>query len=257
VIIDTHAHISDIKFDTDRKDVIQRALDSGIVKIFEIACQTKYWDKALELIELSNIFAAFGIHPNDTSKASTKDYKRLELLIQNKKCVAVGEIGLDYHYKYSLQNINIQKESFIKQLKIACKYNKPVIIHCRDAYDIMLNFLKKYKCIPKGVIHCFSGTLEQAQAFTKMGFLLGIDGPLTYKNSSDLKQVVSKTSINELLVETDCPYLTPQKYRGQRNEPSYIIETLKEIALIKGISFDEAANITVLNTLKLFNIKLL
>lgn len=254
MIIDTHAHISDSKFDVDRESVLQRALSSGVEKILEISCETNDWDKDLEFSKRNNIFVSFGIHPTYTLKAVEEDYNKLKILIQNKKCIAVGEIGLDYHYDSSSQSVNIQKKSFVKQLDIAAIYNKPIIIHCRDAYDDMINFFQEYKSISKGVIHCFSGTPDQAKVFVEAGFLLGIDGPLTYKKSDNLKQVVFRTDINKLLVETDCPYLAPQKYRGQRNEPSYIIETLKEIAAIKNISFDEVAQITAQNAVKLFNI---
>ncbi|MDR1260057.1 MAG: TatD family hydrolase [Endomicrobium sp.] len=254
MIIDTHVHMSDSKFNFDREIVIQKAFELGVEIIFEIACQTDYWDKALRLSKLDNIFISFGIHPNYTSKVLAKDYDKLESLAQNKKCIAIGEIGLDYHYDCSVQSINIQKKSFVKQLNIARKYNKPVIIHCRDAYDDMINFLEEYKCIPKGVIHCFSGTLKQAQMLIRSGFLLGIDGPLTYKNSLNLKQIILRTDISKLLVETDCPYIAPQKYRGKRNEPSYIIEVLKEIASIKNLSFNEVVDVTTQNAIKLFKI---
>jgi TatD DNase family protein len=254
MIIDTHAHISDLKFDSDRQAVIQRALNAGVEKIFEISCEMCYWDKALELSKRDGIFVVFGIHPAVSKKALPKDYKKLENIIQNEKCVAVGEMGLDYHYDFSYDNIKIQKESFIKQLDIADKFNKPVVIHCRDAYEDMIKLLAEYSRIPKGVIHCFSGDIIQAKTFIEAGFLLGIDGPLTYKKSENLKQVVSEIDINKLLVETDSPYLAPQKYRGQRNEPSYISEVLQEIANIKNISFEEASRITTLNALKLFRV---
>ncbi|MDR1720843.1 MAG: TatD family hydrolase [Endomicrobium sp.] len=254
MIIDTHAHITDVKFDADREVVVQRAFDVGVKKIFEIACETCYWDKALELSKSDDIFVSFGIHPNNASKTSRENFNRLETLLQDKKCIAVGEIGLDYHYDSSLQNINSQKELFIKQFEIAVKYGKPVIIHCRDAYDDMIGIFKEYKFASKGVIHCFSGSLKQAEIFIEMGFLLGIGGTLTYKKSDNLKQVVFKTPISTLLSETDCPYLAPQKYRGQRNEPSYIIETLREIAGIKKISFSETTQIMAQNALKLFGL---
>jgi TatD DNase family protein len=254
MIIDTHAHISDSEFDDDREIVIQKAFDCGIEKIFEIACEMRCWDRALELSKRDNIFLSFGIHPIETIKATQEDYYKLQVLIQDKKCIAVGEIGLDYHYDSSAQNINIQKESFLKQIDIAVKYSKTVIIHCRDAYDEMIDFFKKYKNIPKGVIHCFSGTPKQAKMFIEMEFLLGIDGPVTYKESSNLKQVIFETDLNNLLVETDCPYLAPQKYRGQRNEPSYIVEILKEVAAIKNILIDEVVQITTRNAMKLFGI---
>ncbi|BAV58904.1 hydrolase TatD [Endomicrobiia bacterium] len=254
MIIDTHAHMSDSRFDNDREIVIQKAFDCGIEKIFEIACEMRYWDRALELSKRDNIFLSVGVHPIETTKATREDYYKLQVLIQDKKCIAIGEIGLDYHYDSSLQNTNTQKESFFKQIDIAVKYNKAVIIHCRDAYDEMIDFFKKYKNVPKGVIHCFSGTPKQAKMFIEMGFLLGINGPVTYKKSDNLKQVVFETDLNKLLVETDCPYLAPQKYRGQRNEPSYIAETLKEIAAIKNILINEVVQITTQNALKLFGI---
>ncbi|BAG13834.1 TatD family hydrolase [Candidatus Endomicrobiellum trichonymphae] len=254
MIIDTHAHMSDSRFDNDREIVIQKAFDCGIEKIFEIACEMRYWDRALELSKRDNIFLSVGVHPIETTKATREDYYKLQVLIQDKKCIAIGEIGLDYHYDSSLQNTNTQKESFFKQIDIAVKYNKAVIIHCRDAYDEMIDFFKKYKNVPKGVIHCFSGTPKQAKMFIEMGFLLGINGPVTYKKSDNLKQVVFETDLNKLLVETDCPYLAPQKYRGQRNEPSYIAETLKEIATIKNILINEVVQITTQNALKLFGI---
>jgi TatD DNase family protein len=254
MIIDTHAHISDSRFDDDREVVIKKAFDCGIEKIFEIACEMRYWDRALELSKQDNIFLSFGIHPIETIKAAREDYSKLQTLIQDEKCIAVGEIGLDYHYESSPQNINIQKKSFLKQINIAVKHSKTVIIHCRDAYDEVIDFLKKYKNVVKGVIHCFSGTPKQAKMFIEMGFLLGIDGPVTYKKSDNLKQVVFETDLDKLLVETDCPYLAPQKYRGQRNEPSYIVETLKEISAIKNILIDEVVQITTQNALKLFGI---
>jgi TatD DNase family protein len=254
MIIDTHAHISDLKFDSDREIVIQKAFDCGIKKLFEIACEMCCWDRALELSKQDNIFLSFGIHPIETFKATREDYCKLQSLVQDEKCIAVGEIGLDYHHAPSLQNTNIQKESFLKQIDIAVKHNKVVIIHCRDAYDEMIDFFKKYKNIPKGVIHCFSGTPKQAKMFIEMGFLLGIDGPVTYKKSDNLKQVVFETDLNRLLVETDCPYLAPQRYRGQRNEPSYIVETLKEITAIKNILIDDTVQVTTQNALKLFSI---
>jgi TatD DNase family protein len=254
MIIDTHAHLSDEKFDKDRNVVIERAFNAGVEKIVEISCETQYWDKALELSKHDNIFVAFGIHPNDVGKVSAEDYKKLELLIQEKKCVAVGEIGLDYHYDSSEQTAALQKEFFANQLKLAAKVNKPVVIHSREANEDVVSILKSFKIIPKGVIHCFSGTPQQAKEFVDLGFLLGIDGPVTYKKYETLKQTVLETEVNNLLVETDCPYLSPQKYRGKRNEPSYVVETLKEIAAIKNILFEEASKITTQNAAKLFNL---
>jgi TatD DNase family protein len=254
MVIDTHAHLSDKKFDIDRNIVIKKAFKAGVEKIIEISCEPQYWDKALELSKQDNIFVAFGIHPTDVAKVSEKDYKKLESLIQEKKCVAVGEIGLDYHYDSCAKNVALQKESFARQLNFALKYSKPVTIHSRDANEDTLSFLKSYRNVQKGVIHCFSGTPAQAKEFVSLSFMLGIDGPITYKKSDNLKHTVLETDLSSLLVETDCPYLAPQKYRGQRNEPSYVVETLKEIAAIKNIPFEEAAKITTQNAIKIFNL---
>ncbi|MDR1245185.1 MAG: TatD family hydrolase [Endomicrobium sp.] len=254
MIIDTHAHLSDEKFDKDRNVVIERAFNTGVKKIIEISCEPQYWDKALELSKHNNIFVAFGIHPNDVEKVSAEDYKKLEFLIQEKKCVAAGEIGLDYHYDSSEQTAVLQKELFATQLNLATKFNKPVIIHSREANEDVVSILKSLKIIPKGVIHCFSGTPQEAKEFVDLGFLIGIDGPVTYKKSEALKETVLEIELNNLLVETDCPYLSPQKYRGERNEPSYVVETLKEIAAIKNILFEEASKITTQNAVKLFNL---
>ncbi len=253
MIIDTHAHLTDPKFDTDREEALKRAFDSGISKIVEISCETALWDKALEFSKKDNIYATFGIHPHEAQKATQEDFQKLETLIQNEKTVALGEIGLDYHYDFSPRKI--QREVFIKQFETAMKYNKPVVIHCRSAYEELIVLLKHYATLPKGVIHCYSGSVEEAEIFTGMGFLLGIDGPVTYPKSDKLRQIVAETDISKLLIETDCPYLAPQKYRGERNEPAYIIETLKEIAKVKNISYDEAERMTTQNALDLFSIK--
>ena len=251
MIIDTHAHLTDPKFDADREEVLKRARGAGVGKIIEIACETSLWDKALAFAAQSGIYLSFGIHPHEASKAGERDFKKLETLLQNEKTVAVGETGLDYHYDFSPRKI--QREVFLKQLDLAARFNKPVIIHCRSAYEELITMLKNRKPLPKGVIHCYSGTPQEAKILSDMGFLLGIDGPVTFPKSGKLRQVVSETDISNLLIETDCPYLAPQKYRGKRNEPAYVVEVLNEIAKIKNIPYEEAKKITTENAEKLFN----
>ena len=253
MIIDSHAHVSDAKFDSDREDVLKRAFDAGVSTIFEIACEVPVWDKALELSKRDNIYVSFGIHPHEAAGAKAADLEKLEKLLGEKKAIAVGEIGLDYYYDLSPRQS--QREVLLKQLDIAVKHNKPVIIHCRSAYEEILTIFKNYKPLPKGVIHCYSGTPEQAAEFVEMGFLLGICGPVTFPKSDKLRQVVAETQISKLLSETDCPYLAPQAYRGKRNEPAYVVETVKEIAAVKRISFDEAATAMANNALQLMGLK--
>lgn len=250
MLIDSHAHISDEKFDSDRQDVINRALNNDVKYIIEVGCDPDQWDKVLEISKNQNIFSMFAIHPHDAIKFNEQTKSKLEILLQNKKCVAVGEIGLDYHYDLSPRDI--QKKVFIEQMKLALKLAKPVSIHCRSAYNDLLKILKEFKKLPKGVIHCFSGNIDEAKQVLDMGFLLGIDGPCTYPKSDKLKDVIANTDIDKMLIETDCPYLSPQAYRGQRNEPSYVIEIAKKISEIKDISFEEVCRITSDNALNLF-----
>ena len=250
MLIDSHAHLMDKKFDADRKAVIQRAFEAGVNIIFEMACETGDWDAVLEFSKEDFIYAAFGVHPLEVENYKDEDLIRLETFLKTPKCIAVGETGLDYHYDGGARK-EAQKKLFIKQLDMAVKFNKPVIIHCRKAYEDMAEILKNYAGL-KGVMHCFSGTCEHAEIFTQMGFLLGIDAPLTYPKSDELREVVLQTDISKLLIETDCPYLPPQTHRGQRNEPSYVTETLKAVAAIKRLPYEEAAQITTQNAKKLF-----
>ncbi|MDR3112671.1 MAG: TatD family hydrolase [Elusimicrobiota bacterium] len=252
MIIDTHAHICDTKFDKDRNEVIERSLSHGIFKIVEISCEPHYWEKALKLSERNEIWTAFGIHPNNAKSINWQDCKKLEVFINNAKCVAVGECGLDYHYDNSNENKIIQKQLFAKQLELSFQYKKPLIIHCRDAHEDMINILKNTRTGYKGVVHCFSGTLHEAEEYIKLGFYLGIDGPITYKNADALKQTIKEVNIENMLIETDCPYLSPQEHRGERNEPSYLLETLRELSTLKNIPFETAAQLTSKNAIDLF-----
>lgn len=253
MITDTHAHLTDAKFDDDRDEVIKRAFDAGINKIIEISCEPGLWDKGREFVKKDNIFISYGIHPHEAQKASEKDFEKLEELLRDKKTVAIGEIGLDYYYDLSPRKT--QREVLLRQLDIAAGLDKTLIIHCRSAYAELLTILENFKNLPKGVIHCFSGTPQEAEAYVEMGFMLGIDGPVTFPKSDKLRQIVAETDITKLLAETDCPYLAPQKYRGRRNEPAYITETVAKIAEIKNISFEEAAKITSDNAQRLFNLQ--
>ena len=251
MLIDSHAHISDEKFNPDRQETVKRAFENGVKYIIEVGCDPDEWDKVSDFSKNPGIFSMFGIHPHDAVKFNDNTKSKLETLLSGKNCVAVGEIGLDYHYDLSPRNV--QKKVFIEQMKLALRINKPVCIHCRSAYDDLFKIFDELKELPKGVIHCFSGSLDEAKKVLDLGFLIGIDGPCTYPKSDKLKEVILNTDISKLLVETDCPYLAPQAYRGQRNEPSYVVEIAKKISEIKNMPFDEVCKITSSNTVKLFN----
>lgn len=255
MIIDTHTHLLDTKFDNDRFSVIEKAYLTGIKKFLEVSCDIESWDTAIHFSDTKNMFIALGIHPYNLikNKPEKKSYDKLHFLARAKKCLAIGEIGLDFHYNRSNEIINNQIECLLKQLNIAHKLNKPVILHCRDAYDDMINIFRKNKIAPlKGVVHCFSGTLKQALELLDFGLYLGIGGKLTYRKEKILKQIVYKIDINKLVVETDCPYLPPKKYVGTRNEPSYITETVKEITRIRKTTITHIKDILTKNALNLF-----
>ena len=258
MFIDTHAHLLDERFDKDRQDAVKRALSAGVARIIEIGCTQGSWQKALEFAEKNeNIYCALGIHPQDAKTASEKDFSELERLSRNIKCVAIGETGFDYHYEYSPRQI--QKEVFLSQLKIARRATKPLIIHCREAYKDLIETIESDFSANgplKGVIHCFSGTKTDAAKLIQLGFMLGIDGPVTYPSANDLRETVETVPLESILLETDAPYLPPQKYRGQRNEPAYIPLIAKQIAEIKKINVEAVEKNSTDNAVSLFGLNI-
>ena len=252
MLIDTHAHLADKRFDADRKQAIERAKAAGVLKIIEIACEPHCWQKTIDLAEQNDgIYCAVGLHPQDAKLCTADVFSELERFAALPRVVAIGETGFDYHYENSPRDQ--QREVFIKHINLSFKTGKPLSIHCRDAYPDLFEVLNNMKC--RGVIHCFSGSVKQAEKLVEMGFYLGIDGPATYPKSEELKKVVEAIPLDKLLLETDSPYLAPQQYRGKRNEPSYIQFIAQEIAKIKQIKFEEVAETTSRNADILFGFK--
>ncbi len=249
LFVDTHAHVVS-KYYENIDTTINKAFDNGIKKIINCSYDI---DSAKEIIELTkkfdNMYAIVGIHPLDTDKFNIEDIKEIEKLLNNDKIVAIGEIGLDYHY----ENFNKEKQLilFKEQLDIASKYNLPVAIHSRDATMDTLNMLKRYNL--KGVIHSFSGSLETALEYINMGYYISINGVVTFKNCN-LKDILPKIPLNSILLETDCPYLTPVPYRGKQNEPAFIKDIAQFVANTYNITVEELSDITNKNVFKLFNI---
>ena len=197
----------------------------------------KYDKEVLELIEkYPCMYGAIGIHPEDVDSYSLDDIKFIENNISNKKIVAIGEIGLDYHY--TKENKDKQIKLFEMQLSLAEKYNIPVIVHSRDATEDTINSLKKFNC--KGVIHSFSGSLETARIYIKMGYMIGVNGVITFKNSK-IKDVIKEVGFEHIVLETDSPYLTPEPFRGKQNNPGHVLEVAKFVANLYGISLEELA----------------
>lgn len=241
--IDTHCHVLNEYYD-DIEMVISECRNNDIEKIIVNGCDINSNREVLELVsEYDIVYGAIGFHPTELDDFKEEYFKFLEDNIDNPKIVAVGEIGLDYHY----DNTDKEKQVYIfkKQLDIASKYNKPIIVHSRDSIQDTYNILKKYRLT--GSIHCFSGSVEMAREFVKIGYKLGIGGIITYKNAKTIKEVVKDIDLSYILLETDSPYLTPSLYRGEDNSPKYIPIIANEIASIKGISNKEVAGTTTAN----------
>lgn len=254
-LFDTHAHLTDKAFKDDLEKVIDNALKADIERILCVCDDINYTEKFIELLENYDfIFGAVGIHPHEVEKG---DLNKIPPLLSLKKTVALGEIGLDYHYLYEKSNkeneIKMQKELFKAQLKIAKEKNIPVIIHCREAWQDVMKIIEEEK-INSGVFHCFSGNENELKWCLKKGFYISFAGPVTYPNANSLRKLAEITPVDRLLIETDCPYLTPQQFRGKRNEPAYVRFTAQKIAEIRKISVEEISQITFQNACRLFKV---
>jgi len=253
-VVDTHVHIHMSQFDVDRDLIIQDFEKENIEFIVEVGVDLKSSKKALKLAyDNEKIFAAIGIHPHDVKDASTDALEELEKMTKLDKVVAIGEIGLDYYRDLSPRDL--QKRYFIDQIEIAKWIGKPIIVHVRDAYDDALKILEEHAKGLKVVIHSFSGDLNEAHKATSLGFMLGISGPVTFKNAIKLREIIKEIPLNYLLSETDCPYLTPEPFRGKRNEPKYVKYIVKKIAQIKEKDIELTANALLRNAKEFFNIR--
>lgn len=250
MFIDTHCHLSS-EFYSDIPEVILEDEKAGMSQIIASFCEIDTVNDVCAFVDNYNIvYATIGFHPDQVSKYTDTDLLKLrELCLKYKKIVGIGEIGLDYHY--GKENRDEQIILFKKQLDLASELNLPVVIHSRDATKDTVDILKEYSL--NGVIHCFSGSLEIAKEYIKMGFLLGIGGVVTFKNSK-LPLVVKEIPLESIVLETDSPYLTPTPYRGSVNSSKYIPIIAEKIAEIKEISISEVASVTTNNALKLFDL---
>lgn len=250
MMIDTHCHLS--IDDYDNIDEVINKMGNNL--IFISGSNSKYNKEVLTLIDkYSNVYGTLGIHPEEVNNVTEEDLRFIEQNIDNPKIIGIGEIGLDYYW--GKENKDKQREIFIKQLQLAEKYNKPAVIHSREAANETYNILKEHPGVTKSIIHCYSYSLEMAREFIKLGAMLGIGGILTFKNSVKLKEVVKEINLKYLLLETDSPYLSPEPHRGKKNEPYNIIYVAKEISKIKNISYEEVLDITTRNAIRQFDLK--
>lgn len=255
MLIDSHAHLDDRRFDRDRKDIINSFEENDISLVINPGADLSSSIKAVNLAEeYENIYAAVGVHPHSAKEVDESTIEILKSFTNREKVVAVGEIGLDYHYDNSPRDI--QRKWFIEQMKLAKEVDLPIIIHSRDAQQDTFDLLKaEQDGNLEGVLHCYSGSVEMAREYIKLGFYISIAGPVTFKNARVLKEVAREIPLDKMLIETDAPYLTPEPNRGKRNEPVYVRFVAATIAEAKGISFEEVAKRTAENTKRLFRIE--
>lgn len=247
--IDIHCHL-DSSYYENIDNIITNAKKNGVNKIIYNGCDLKTNKEVIELINKYDcVYGAIGFHPIELDEITEEDYIFLEDNIKNKKIVAIGEIGLDYHYEDT--DKEKQKYHFIKQLKLAQKYDLPVIIHSRDCIGETYNILKEYPV--RGVLHCYSGSLEMAREFIKLGFFISVGGIITFKNAKNIVEVIKNIDLSYILLETDSPYLTPEPYRKNKNEPMYVPIISSKIAEIKGISVEKVRDATTNNAEGLFD----
>lgn len=252
-MFDTHSHYDDKAFDHDRDDVINKQFSLGVKKILNCAVDISSCENVIDLIRNYDfIYGACGIHPGYSEKYYKTGYiDQLYEYHKNNKVLAVGEIGLDYFYKDL--DINVQKDVFYEQLIFAENISKPVVIHCREAHQDTINMVKKFSNI-RGIVHCFSGSYEIAKQWIDLGFYLGIGGVLTFKNAKNIIEVVKKIPLNYILTETDCPYLSPEPFRGKRNESINMEYVIRKISEIRNEDFDKIADTLYKNALKILNL---
>ncbi|HJV30765.1 MAG TPA: TatD family hydrolase [Bacillales bacterium] len=255
MLFDTHAHLNAEQYNEDLEEVIARAKDEGVATMVVVGFDRPTIQRAIELADQYDfIYASVGWHPVDAIDMTEEDLKWIEELSSHPKVVALGEMGLDYYWDKSPKDI--QQEVFRKQIRLAKKVKLPIIIHNREATSDIIEILKEEGAEEVGgIMHCFSGSPEIAKECVKMNFYISLGGPVTFKNAKKPKEVAAEIPLDKLLIETDCPYLTPHPFRGKRNEPSYVKLVAEEIAHIKGVTFEEIAEATTKNAKKLFDIR--
>ena len=254
-LVDSHAHLDMSEFDPDRLDVLARAQAAGVRNILAIGGAPGALASAMPFAERHDwIYAAAGIHPHEAKLATPAHYEELAALAKHPKFLAVGEIGLDYHYDHSPRDV--QQRVFIEQLELARHAGRPIIIHCREAWPDCLDILDRHwrSAGFGGIFHCFTGTLEEARRGIEMGFLISFAGNSTYPKAQNLRDVASALPLESLLIETDSPFLAPQPFRGRRNEPSYVAEVARTLAPVRNLAPRDFAAATTANFRRFFGL---
>ena len=259
MFIDSHAHVDGLEFDRDREQVMERARDAGVDLVLNVGTGDPHSDSFERAVQFGekydNVYTALGTHPHDARQYDElAEHKTKRLISENASIIAWGEIGLDFHYDNSPREV--QTEVFRRQLRCAEELNLPVIIHTREAEQDTIEILKSeyFDARRRGIFHCFSGSLELAKAGLDLGFLISFSGILTFKKAEDLRTVAKYVPLDRVLIETDCPYLSPVPYRGWRNEPAHVVEVARGLGDCRGLTLDEVGNITTDNFVKFFDL---
>lgn len=253
-LFDSHAHYDDKQFNSDRDQLINSLPQSGITNVINVGCDIASSENSVELAKQYPFFyCAVGIHPHEAANVDGNYIDQLTALSAYEKCVAIGEIGLDYHYDFSPRKI--QQRVFRRQMQLAQELNMPVVIHSREATQDTLAILNEFPLV-KGVMHCFGGSAETSRIIVNMGYYIGFTGVITFQNARKTIEAVAATPLDRLLLETDCPYMAPTPYRGKRCDSSMMVETAKKMAEIKNVTPQKIADITRKNTLSCFSITL-
>lgn len=252
-LFDSHAHLDDEQFDSDREEVIDRIIKSDVKRIINVGSDIKTSETSIRLASKYDfIYAAVGIHPHDVSDCSLADIEYLRKLSENEKVVAIGEIGLDYYYDNSPRED--QRKWFASQIQLSEELNLPFIVHSRDASEDTYEIIKENRNKSEFVLHCFSQSLEMAKKYIDLGGYISFAGPVTYKKSVKLREVIKNIPLDRLLIETDCPYLSPEPKRGKRNDPTNVLHVAETIASELRIDSERLAEITFENASRLFSI---
>lgn len=254
-LIDTHTHLNDAKFAKDCESVIARAREAGVTRMINMGDTLASSEQAVTLAEAhEGLYAGVGIHPEEAFEMTAREDDILAAWAAKPEVVAIGEIGLDYYWEKDPDKRRLQQRIFIRQLDLARQLHLPVCIHDRDAHGDTLAILKREGRGIRGVLHCYSGSLEMARELLKLGWYLGVDGPLTFKNAAKLPEIVRAMPLERLLVETDAPYMAPVPMRGKRNEPSFVRFVAAKVAELRGLSLEEVARVTTRNAENLYTL---
>ena len=253
MVIDSHAHLEMTPFDRDRDAVVRRAREAGVEIIVTVGTTVEDCRRALDIARrYPDVYAVIGIHPHEVKGIDGATYDALKEMAGREKVVAYGEIGLDFFRNLSPRATQIRR--FGEQLELASELDLPVVIHDREAHRETVELLKGWKGGRRGIIHCFSGDYAMAKQCIGLGFYISIPGTVTFEKNDRLRSIVRELPLDSLLVETDCPYLTPHPFRGKRNEPAYVVHTARKVAEIKGLPFEDVAAVTTANAKRVFNI---